>query len=241
MRFDNISRLLDNIAADLEKQGYFFSKPDGTVVSQQTSVVRSNCMDCLDRTNVAQAALARRSLLIQLVGLGIMDSKSTLEDYKEFDRMLKNSELLSGCFFFLFLIYFFQHLSRFTAWADNADAVSLVYSGTGALKTDFTRTGKRTLAGSVQDGINSVLRYVKNNYMDGFRQDSMDLFLGNYAVRSGQPSPFSDLENNDDALRRKLVLTFFLSFFLSSFSFSSSTSIRIGFRFPRSCCLPCLC
>lgn len=32
-------------------------------------------------------------------------------------------------------------------WADNADALSLFYSGTGALKTDFTRTGKRTSLG----------------------------------------------------------------------------------------------
>jgi len=114
MRFDNISRLLDNIAADLEKQGYFYSKLDGSVVSQQASVVRSNCMDCLDRTNVAQAALARRSLLIQLVALGIIDSKSTLEDYKEFDRMLKNSELLAVCFSSYFLkTFFFLFFSSF--------------------------------------------------------------------------------------------------------------------------------
>jgi hypothetical protein len=26
-------------------------------------------------------------------------------------------------------------------WGNNADAISLLYSGTGALKTDFTRTG----------------------------------------------------------------------------------------------------
>ena len=30
-------------------------------------------------------------------------------------------------------------------WADNADRMSLLYSGTGALKTDYTRTGKRSV------------------------------------------------------------------------------------------------
>ncbi len=30
-------------------------------------------------------------------------------------------------------------------WADNADRMSMLYSGTGALKTDYTRTGKRTV------------------------------------------------------------------------------------------------
>ncbi|KAJ2166600.1 Phosphoinositide phosphatase sac1, partial [Coemansia sp. RSA 551] len=43
-------------------------------------------------------------------------------------------------------------------WADNADTVSCAYSGTGALKTDFTRTGKRTYMGALRDGRNSVER-----------------------------------------------------------------------------------
>ena len=30
------------------------------------------------------------------------------------------------------------------AWTDNADALSILYTGTPALKTDFTRTGKRS-------------------------------------------------------------------------------------------------
>lgn len=29
-------------------------------------------------------------------------------------------------------------------WTRNADVMSILYSGTGALKTDFTRTGRRT-------------------------------------------------------------------------------------------------
>jgi hypothetical protein len=55
-------------------------------------------------------------------------------------------------------------------WADNADAISVQYAGTGALKTDFTRTGKRTKFGLLQDGTNSLIRYFKNNFSDGFRQ-----------------------------------------------------------------------
>lgn len=57
-----------------------------------------------------------------------------------------------------------------SVWADNADVISIQYSGTGALKTDFTRTGKRTYMGALQDLTNSVTRYYKNNFMDGFRQ-----------------------------------------------------------------------
>jgi len=47
--------------------------------------------------------------------------------------------------------------------------MSVLYSGTPALKTDFTRTGKRTMRGAIDDGINSLTRYVLNNFMDGRR------------------------------------------------------------------------
>lgn len=66
------------------------------------------------------------------------------------------------------------------AWADNADVVSRAYSGTGALKTDFTRTGVRTKAGALADLSNSITRYFRNNFADGPRQDAYDLFLGTY-------------------------------------------------------------
>ena len=57
---------------------------------------------------------------------------------------------------------------------------SLHYCGTLALKTDFTRTGRRTLRGSATDLWVSLRRYVLNNFHDGFRQDAIDLFLGNH-------------------------------------------------------------
>ena len=44
------------------------------------------------------------------------------------------------------------------------------------------RTGKRTKLGALEDGRRSALRYIKNNFADGFRQDSLDLFVGNYKV-----------------------------------------------------------
>ena len=50
-----------------------------------------------------------------------IDKDTVLESpYPEFEKVFKN------------------------LWANNADAMSVLYSGTPALKTDFTRTGKRT-------------------------------------------------------------------------------------------------
>ena len=50
--------------------------------------------------------------------------------------------------------------------------------GTGALKSGFTRTGKRTVGGILDDGYKSVARYYLNNFQDGKKQDAVDLVTG---------------------------------------------------------------
>ncbi|KAH3670258.1 hypothetical protein WICMUC_004911 [Wickerhamomyces mucosus] len=138
------------------------------VLHHQKNVVRTNCMDCLDRTNVVQSTLAHWVLQKQLEIAGILSHGSNWET----DRLL---------------LFKFQNI-----WADNADAVSKAYSGTGALKTDYTRTGKRTKKGALNDLLNSCSRYYLNNLKDGPRQDAYDLFLGNFAPYQAVNSPFED-------------------------------------------------
>lgn len=72
----------------------------------------------------------------------------------------------------------------------NADAISMMYSGTNALKTDFTRLKKRTLMGSITDILKSCIRHYRNNYMDGYLQDSLILFTGKFDPKKA-PSDFS--------------------------------------------------
>ncbi|XP_028282079.1 phosphatidylinositol-3-phosphatase SAC1-B [Parambassis ranga] len=158
MRWHRLQILLDMVTDLQDEFGYFLVDADGKVLMNQEGTFRSNCMDCLDRTNVIQSLLARRSLQSQLQRMGVLNKGQRLEEQTDFEKKYKS------------------------AWADNADACAKQYAGTGALKTDFTRTGKRTQWGLVMDGWNSMIRYYKNNFSDGFRQDSIDLFLGNYAV-----------------------------------------------------------
>lgn len=37
-------------------------------------------------------------------------------------------------------------------------------AGTGALKSGFTRTGKRSVGGLIDDGVKSMARYYLNNF-----------------------------------------------------------------------------
>lgn len=45
-------------------------------------------------------------------------------------------------------------------WADHGDEVSRQYAGTGAMKSAFTRTGKRDIWGLLDDGAKSLTRCV---------------------------------------------------------------------------------
>lgn len=176
MRWDRISLLLETLK-DLHyaNDNYFhYDLNTNSVVSVQDAVVRTNCMDCLDRTNVVQSTLGRWVLQNQLTSSGYLPANNTT-----------SWELLDPLF-----NLFFQNF-----WADNADAVSCAYSGTGALKTDFTRTGRRTRTGALNDLLNSITRYYRNNLRDGARQDAYDLFLGNY-------KPFQDAVNSPFVDRR---------------------------------------
>lgn len=175
LKWHRAQLLLDELKPALEAQQYYrgVDMPDGRVDVQnrQTSVVRTNCMDCLDRTNVVQSMLGRWTLTRMLTDLGIIPPGTTAQDDAAFEHLFRN------------------------VWADNADVVSKSYSGTGALKTDFTRTGNRTKAGALQDLNNSCTRYVRNNFLDGPRQDGFDLFLGAYIPDSsglGSARQFAD-------------------------------------------------
>lgn len=163
LKWHRAEMLMGRLNDGLAQGGYFRGvespgAPGGQLDtrSTQTSVVRTNCMDCLDRTNVVQSMLGRWAVTRQLIDAGVLRTGENANDDREFEDLFRN------------------------IWADNADVVSKSYSGTGALKTDFTRTGKRTRAGMLQDLNNSITRYVRNNFMDGPRQDGFDVFLGTY-------------------------------------------------------------
>ena len=151
-RYHRISLLWDQILGDFVKQGFFLQGPSlapssPAHVKRQQGVVRTNCIDCLDRTNVLQGVLARKSLDTMLQTLGLMPQGSSLpEAYPELEKKFK------------------------IIWADHGDAVSNQYAGTGAMKSGFTRTGKRTFGGILDDGWKSISRYYLNNFRDGKKQ-----------------------------------------------------------------------
>jgi hypothetical protein len=130
MKFENVSLLVDILGSKLDEFGHTV-EAEGELISKQSGVLRTNCMDCLDRTNVVQSACAMRALEIQLKTEGIDMSLQGDQNTQWFN----------------------------TLWADNGDAISKQYASTAALKGDFTRTRKRDLKGALNDMGLSISRF----------------------------------------------------------------------------------
>lgn len=197
-----LASLLSCLQADVQRFGFFTRGIDVSgVPKRQSGVFRVNCVDCLDRTNVVQSMLARVALDMQLRAVFHSDLRSA-PSTKDSERSHGRSRL------------YHDSEDRFKhVWGDNADAVSKQYSGTGALKTDFTRTGKRSTQGMLGDGVKSMVRMYYKNFIDEGRQEAIDILCGNASVRprAGTSStdnlPLSGRESSGDLTRAKAHAT----------------------------------
>ncbi|KAL9251655.1 Phosphoinositide phosphatase SAC6-like protein [Drosera capensis] len=200
IHFERLSILYDQIAEFLEKNGYFLLNEKGKKLEEQQGVVRTNCIDCLDRTNLnhillrygghycmhklrhvvtverhkgvgvgwMKSMIGRKMLQHQLRKISVFDAKETISSHPNFDENFK------------------------ILWANHGDDISIQYSGTPALKGDFVRLGQRTVQGILKDGWNALARYYLNNFVDGSKQDAIDLVHGHYIVsvsRDMTPQP----------------------------------------------------
>ncbi|KRY30603.1 Nodal modulator 1, partial [Trichinella spiralis] len=190
MNFDRLNYLIDQLMPEIHRLGYFsIKKGDTAELKMQTGVFRTNCMDCLDRTNVVQSMIAKRSLECQFQSMKILRSGDSLFRYPAFESIYRN------------------------LWADNGDACSVQYAGTAALKSDFTRNCimlnlelesvhlqalRRTGTMRLFVGILTILTTVSDKQVEAHfskmstdlilsfffvyfeTQDALDLFLGSY-------------------------------------------------------------
>ncbi|KAI5926943.1 SacI homology domain-containing protein [Camillea tinctor] len=150
MKFENVSLLLDTLGKTIDKAGSTVEE-NGVIARRQNGILRTNCMDCLDRTNVCQSSFAKFILDLQLKEEG-------------FDMSAQYDQVNP----------WFN-----TLWADNGDAISKQYASTAAMKGDYTRTRKRDYRGMVNDLGLSLTRFYNGMVNDYFSQAAIDFFLGN--------------------------------------------------------------
>jgi phosphatidylinositol 4-phosphatase len=144
-----IEKLLGEAFHGLEDQGFFLMDAAGHVVSRQSGLFRTSCLDCLDRTNLAQFSFATSVLRTQFSAWGVLSGAQTLE----------------GSF-----PAFYERLEQL--WSENGDAISIQYVGTPAL------SGRRDISSKLTDGKQSLTRFFYNHFRDDFRQTAIEIFLG---------------------------------------------------------------
>ncbi|XP_054795198.1 phosphoinositide phosphatase SAC6-like [Prosopis cineraria] len=205
VHFERLSILYDQISDFLERNGYLLLNEKGEKMKEQLGVVRTNCIDCLDRTNVTQSMIGRNMLEIQLRRLGVFGAEETITSHPNLDENFK------------------------IMWANHGDDVSTQYSGTPALKGDFVRYGHRTMQGILQDGCNALLRYYLNNFCDGTKQDAIDLLQGHYIVSVSRDMTTSSQKGGIEAIA-SFPLAFSLVMIGFIFATMSLRQVRYDFR-----------
>ncbi|KKY14895.1 hypothetical protein UCRPC4_g06618 [Phaeomoniella chlamydospora] len=182
MKFENVQKLVTKLEGTLKSHGETVLN-DRNVVQKQSGIIRSNCMDCLDRTNVVESALAQHVLEQHLRKQGF-----------DIDFQIDPST------------QWFNNL-----WADNGDAISRQYAGTAALKGDFTRTRKRNVRGALNDFSLTLSRYYNNIVNDYFSQNVIDYLMGNVSIQAFEDFE-ADMMNTDpgvslERIRQKAIET----------------------------------
>ncbi|KAJ8123868.1 hypothetical protein O1611_g9494 [Lasiodiplodia mahajangana] len=163
-RDQDVIGTLESIAESVVTTTGFFQNGDGdiTIGRVQNGVARTNCIDCLDRTNAAQFVIGKRALGHQLHALGILDDTSI-----EYDTDAVN---------------LFTHM-----YHDHGDTIAVQYGGSQLVNTMETYRKINQWTSHSRDMIESFKRYYNNSFLDSQRQEAYNLFLGNYIFTQGQP------------------------------------------------------
>ncbi|XP_015058603.1 phosphoinositide phosphatase SAC1 [Solanum pennellii] len=137
---------------------------DNAAPKFQSGVLRTNCIDCLDRTNVAQYAYGLEALGRQLHAMGLTDRPKVDAD----------SSIAAA------LMDMYQGMG---------DALAQQYGGSAAHNTVFPeRQGKWKATTQSREFLKSIKRYYSNAYTDGEKQDAINLFLGYFQPQEGKPA-----------------------------------------------------
>ncbi|XP_068082117.1 synaptojanin-1 [Anabrus simplex] len=124
----NLSKLKGKVEKYLKSFSVFYAKGD-EVLSEQRGTVRTNCLDCLDRTNCVQTFFGLETLTRQLQLLQLMEKQQMVSRFEEVFRQM---------------------------WINNGNEVSKIYAGTGAIQggsklMDGARSAARTIQNNLLD------------------------------------------------------------------------------------------
>ncbi|KZT52574.1 hypothetical protein CALCODRAFT_502129 [Calocera cornea HHB12733] len=180
---DVIGYLEDLAEESIQMTGFFHSGPepeshrlrgeyDGSAyrdsILLQNGICRTNCVDCLDRTNAAQFVFGKRALGHQLHALGVVETPNLLFDTDAVNMLTE-------------------------MYHDHGDTIALQYTGSALVNRVDTYRRKLHWNSHSRNLIENIRRYYANSMLDAEKQTAINLFLGVGPVApSAQPAPLRD-------------------------------------------------
>ncbi|CCW62519.1 unnamed protein product [Phytomonas sp. EM1] len=128
--------------------GLFVCQANGEVQQRQQGVVRSNCIDCVDRTNIGQLIFSLHALGRQLEALGLLHVAADLVLSPEVQEALVSMYLFLG------------------------DAIATQYGGSPQVSVGVLHRGVGW------DQFMGIKRLFNNMMSDEYKQGALNLFLG---------------------------------------------------------------
>lgn len=152
---DVISPIQKISSNSIEKIGFFHNGIDIESTKLQKGVIRTNCIDCLDRTNAAQFIICKEALTYQLKSLNIITENESL-DYAS-DIINTVTEIFH----------------------DHGNTIAGQYGGSNLVNTMDSYLKINQWSSHTRGILNSIKRMYSNSFTDQIRQSSIDLFLRN--------------------------------------------------------------
>ena len=123
----------------------------------QKGIIRSNCVDCLDRTNVFQQVIGTAVMVSQLRSMGIDVNEPDNEEYE----------------IFRYLTELYKKMGH---------SLSTQYAGSLAHKQTIkdNRNKMNKFIDKIPEFLNTFKRYFNNSFNDQYKQSSINLFLGKF-------------------------------------------------------------
>jgi hypothetical protein len=145
----------------------------------QNGFVRVNCIDCLDRTNIAQFCLGLSALGNQLFQLGAIDELKDWESrHSELMELLQTMYTNQGDR----IVGFARIMSRLTFFQQANQ-----YGGSGTMHKATLEKNQANDLAKLGNALTAVKRYYSNNFLDVDKQYGINVFLGCYMSAPEKP------------------------------------------------------
>ncbi|KAM5532686.1 hypothetical protein V8D89_013655 [Ganoderma adspersum] len=178
---DVISYLEDIAEESIQMTGFFHTGPEPfshflqnesegedypwrTAMSVQNGICRTNCVDCLDRTNAAQFVFGKRALGHQLYALGVVDTPNLAFDSDAVNMLTE-------------------------MYHDHGDSLALQYTGSALVNRVETYRRMPHWNSHSRDIIENLRRFYANSLLDNDKQAAINLFLGVPAEKMTNRAP----------------------------------------------------